>query len=120
LYSSDSAFAVLTNKDILHIQKNSFNNHQVYMTNYGQRAFNKDYRIWVAEDATGQIKYVALFNLKDVMANITFNTQWELWKGKFKGTELWTKEITNVNQDVLAGENIPPHGVKVFKLEPYK
>ena len=120
LYSSDSAFAVLTNKDILHIQKNSFNNHQVYMTNYGQRAFNKDYRIWVAEDATSQIKYVALFNLKDVMANITFNTQWELWKGKFKGTELWTKEITNVNKDVLAGENIPPHGVKVFKLEPYK
>ena len=90
------------------------------MTNNGQRAFNKDYRIWVAEDVTGKTKYVALFNLKDVNADVAFNTQWELWKRKFKATELWTKEITDINNDVLVGENIPPHGVKIFKLEPYK
>jgi alpha-galactosidase len=117
LYSSDSAFAVLSNKDILHIQKSSFNSHQVYMTNNGQRAFNKNYRIWVAEDMEGKIKYVALFNLEDTTADVKFNTQWELWKGNFKATELWTKEKKLITDNLLIGENIAAHGVKVFKLE---
>jgi alpha-galactosidase len=112
--SSDSAFSVLSNKEILEINKNTINNHQVYQPN--QRADHKDYRIWVAESPDKKSKYIAFFNLKDTPLDLVFKTEWELWNGSYVGLELWTKEQTGTITKDFKVNNIPPHGVKVYRL----
>ena len=116
LHSKDSTFELITNPILLHIQKNSKNNHQLYQPN--QRSDFKDYRFWVAEDNDGKNKYLAVFNLKDTTADIVFKPEWELWKGKFKATECWTSTVIPLVEKELKLINVPAHGVRVFKLEP--
>jgi alpha-galactosidase len=113
--STDSTFELISNKEILNLQKNTVNNHQLYQP--GQRSDFKDYRIWVAEDKNDKSKYVALFNLKDTTADITFKPEWELWKEKFKAKELWTQQIVPVVDRELKALQLPPHGVMVYKFE---
>jgi hypothetical protein len=115
MHSKDSTFDLIGNREILYLQKNTKNNHQLYQPN--QRSDFKDYRIWVADDAGGKSKYVALFNLKDTVADIVFKPEWELWNGKFRATELWTKETVPAFDKELKIVNVPPHGARVYKIE---
>ncbi len=117
LNSNDSTFKILTNAALLELQKNSISNHQVYQPH--QRSDFKDWRIWVAESPNKKIKYVALFNLLDTAATISFNLEWEFWKGNYKTTELWSDNQSMINNGILEANNIPPHGVKIFRLESY-
>lgn len=115
LYSSDSSFTVLTNKEIISIEQNSINNHQLYKP-YGRSDF-VDYRIWTAESPDKKIKYVALFNLKSEPAQLIFNLDWEFWKGNYNATELWSNKVITLNSNELKSEIIPPHGVMIYKLQ---
>ncbi|MDP4261246.1 MAG: glycoside hydrolase family 27 protein [Bacteroidota bacterium] len=112
--SDDSTYMILGNDELLHINKSSINNHQLYLPGWG-RGDNRDTRIWVAESPDKKIKYVALFNLKQQPAEISFRLSWEFWKGKFRATELWTRQ----DKEIVDGEikaTVIPHGVAVFKL----
>jgi Alpha galactosidase C-terminal beta sandwich domain len=112
--SNDSTFDMISNKEILYLQKNTANNHQLYQPN--QRSDFKDYRIWVADDKKSKSKYVALFNLRDTAADIIFKPEWELWKGKFKAKEVWTGQEVTVEKELKALQ-VQPHGVMVYKFE---
>ena len=115
VHSQDSTFELITNKTILHIQKNTSNNHQLYQPN--QRSDFKDFRIWVADDVNGKTKYIALFNLKDTTADITFKPEWELWKGKYKASENWTGEAIPEFETILKATGIPAHGVRLYTID---
>ena len=71
----------------------------------------------MADDVKGKNKYVALFNLKDTVAEIIFKPEWDLWKGNYKATECWTKESISRFDKELKAPNVPPHGVKIYKIE---
>ncbi|TAH03627.1 MAG: glycoside hydrolase family 27 protein [Sphingobacteriales bacterium] len=114
VHSGDSTFELLTNSELLQLQKNSRNNHQLYQPL--QRSDFKNWRIWVANGDNANTYYVGLFNLQDTTAAISFNTEWEFWKGTFKATELWTKETLPVN-GWLHVTGIPAHGVRIYKLQ---
>jgi hypothetical protein len=112
--SDDSTFIILSNDELLRINKSSVNNHQLYLPGWG-RGDNRDTRIWVAESRDKKTKYVALFNLKQEPAEISFRQSWEFWTGKFKATELWTKQ----DKEIVDGEiksMVSPRGVAIFKL----
>jgi len=112
--SPDSSFTLLTNDEILAIQKGSINNHQLYYPH--QRSDFPDYRMWTAESKDRKTKYLALFNLKAEPATIKFDLEWEFWKGKYKATELWTREVYDINTNLFESDEIPAHGVRVYKL----
>lgn len=114
VHSDDSTFIILSNDDLLAINKNSINNHQLYLPGWG-RGDNRNTRIWVAESPDRKTKYVALFNLQQQAADISFHLSWEFWEGRFKATELWTKQDKGIiDRDIKV--NVQPHGVVVFKL----
>ncbi len=112
--SSDSVFAVLSNRELLAIDKHSTNNHQLYQPN--GRSDNRDYRIWVAESPDKKIKYLAFFNLKDTPANITFTLGWEFWNETYTATEIWSNQSIGTVKGKIIAEKINPHGVMVYKL----
>jgi alpha-galactosidase len=115
VHSGDSTFSLLTKKEILHLQKFTSGNHQLYQPN--QRSDFKDYRIWVADDVNGKTKYVALFNLRDTAADVVFKPEWELWKQPMTATELWSNEAHGAVGVELRAEKVPAHGVRVYRLE---
>ncbi len=114
LYLDDSTTSVLINDEVLAINKNSTNNHQLYLPGWG-RGDNKNTRIWVAESIDKKTKWVALFNLKDKTDNINFNLNWEFWNGKYEALELWTNNNFGIIDYSLKAE-VAPHGVAIFKL----
>ena len=114
LWSADSTFALLSNREVLAIDKNSIRNHQLYLPD--SRADNKQYRIWVAESPDRKTKYVALFNLLDHPADLSFKPEWEFWKGRFACTELWTGMDKGILTDVLVAGAVSAHGVALYKL----
>lgn len=112
--SSDSSYTVLTNKEILAINKSSIGNHQLYQPN--GRSDNKDFRIWVAESEDKKTKYVAFFNLKDTPADIAFRLGWESWNGSYSATELWSDSPFGTVKETITANRVSPHGVMVYKL----
>ena len=112
--SSDSAFTVLTNKEILAINKNSINNHQLYQPN--GRSDNKDFRIWVAESPDRKTKYLAFFNLKETPADIIFKMGWEFWAGSYAVKDIWSDEDKGMLTNEVTATRVAPHGVMVYKL----
>lgn len=112
--SSDSVFAVLGNKELLNINKNSINNHQSYQPH--GRSDNKDYRIWIAESPDKKTKYLAFFNLKEIPADIQFRWVWESWQGSYAVKDLWTNEERGVVSKDITASQVAPHGVTVYKL----
>jgi hypothetical protein len=118
MHSKDSTFELISNKEILYLQKNTTNNHQLYQPN--QRSDFKDYRIWVADDKNSKTKYVALFNLKDTVTDISFKPEWELWNGKMKATELWSNESYGTVDKELKADKVPAHGLKIYRFEQIK
>ena len=114
LGSSDSTFALLTNAEVLAIDRHSTHNHQLYLPY--SRADDADYRTWVAESPDGKTKYVALFNLRNEPADLAFKPSWEFWKGSFTATDLWTGRSVGLTNDILKADGVPAHGVALFKL----
>lgn len=112
--SSDTVFALLSNKTLLAIDQNSINNHQVYQPH--QRSDDKDFRIWVAESPDKRDKYVAFFNLKETSASLSFHMNWEFWKGSYTVTDIWSNQGKGIIAGELKAENIPAHGVQVYRL----
>lgn len=115
LFSPESTFAILSNTELLKIQKNTINNHQLYQPK--QRADFADYRIWVAESPDQETKYVAFFNLKNEPAEIEFNMDWEFWTGNYYATELWTGRSGRLKDKKLRSGQIAAHGVEVYRFD---
>ncbi len=98
---------LLTNKEILEIEKTTHCGHQLYRT---------DNEIaWIAPRRDGSAVYVALFNISDKTGNLSFDKcSYDL--GEFTvTTELWSGR--RLKASGMINCKIPKHGAAVFKLE---
>lgn len=112
--SRQEDYDYLTNKTLLHINQNSTNNHQA--ANFVYEGMGRMDRIWLAESADGNEKYIAFFNLGEKPMDLVFYYHWEYWDGNYKVSNIWTGEELGNQSAKITAEQIPAHGVKAFKL----
>lgn len=110
--NDEFTLSLLTNRDILEIEKNSFCAHELYRT--------EEEIMWVAPSINGSEKYVGLFNISDFNKNLKLNlTNFELDASKL-AKELWSgAEITiEAEKDGSKYIDIPvnSHGAAVVRL----
>jgi alpha-galactosidase len=113
----DSTLHLLTNLEVLAVNKNSIHNRQV--TRRSARDGAENMRpgsvVWMAEDPGTGDAYLALFNLADEESGICFNLEWESLRGKFNIRDLWIQQDIGVIQGEVCA-SIPPHGAKLYRL----
>jgi alpha-galactosidase len=117
LQSTAEDYAMLSNKELLYINQNSSNNHQV--DNFTYTGMAKSNRIWIADEPGTKNKYVALFNLSDKEQDIRFELEWEEIRGKFQVRDVWR----NTDEEIITKDvsrKVMPHGAVVLKLTAVK
>jgi len=99
---------ILTNNEVLAVNQNSTNNHEIRAT--------ENEIVWAADDSASGGKFVAFFNLNDT-DNLTIKVNWkELGiSGKHKVRDLWKKEDVGKFSDTFNVE-IKPHGCGLYKV----
>lgn len=105
----DFTTSLLTNPEIISVDKLSLNNHAVVTS--AARA------IWVARPGTGYGYYVALFNLSDQRAVLQYRWDEIGVEGKrFTIRDLWARE----DLETASGLNVtlPPHASALYRLRP--
>jgi len=109
LTSSPATKALLTNPEILAVSQQTTGNRQ---------AFDKfNARVWIADLPGSRDYYVALFNLNDTPAEITYLPAWERRPGTNRVRDLWAR----ADQGVVTGalkRTLPAHGSAIFRLSP--
>ncbi|MCM1544083.1 MAG: alpha-galactosidase [Ruminococcus sp.] len=99
--------AVITNRDILDLDRFSVNNRQLYR--------NETEAAWACTDKNGN-DVLAIFNLADDEREITFNLAEYGFDGEYNATDLWTNEAHEAMQGE-ASFKIRPHAVKALRLQ---
>ena len=98
---------LLTNRDVLEIEKLTHCSHQLYRTS--------EEIAWIAPCREGKNLYIALFNISEEKKSLHLPfADYDLPKA-VKATELWTKKEFN-GVDELAAE-VSAHAAAVFKIE---
>ena len=94
---------ILTNKNLLDIEKESFSAHPVRT--------DDTQSVWIAprKDATGV--YVALFNLSEAEKSVSVSAHEIEIEGK-SAFEIWTEKETDPKNGI--SETIPPHDARVY------
>ncbi|MCU0322010.1 MAG: glycoside hydrolase family 27 protein [Chitinophagaceae bacterium] len=117
IQSTKEDFEIISNKELIYINQNTTNNHQV--DNFIYSGSSKNNRIWIADEAGTQNKYLCFFNLSDKEQNITMNLEWEEIRGRFQIRDIWKHS----NEEITDGEitrKVPAHGSVVLKLTKIK
>ncbi len=111
LSSNDTTLSYFTNPEVLAVNQNSKENHQVLKRN-GQA-------VWVATDNDTGDKYVAMFNMTEKKRSVNFKLEQVSLRGSFAVRDLWLrKDIGKVSQTLKA--EIEPHGAVLYKLSKEK
>lgn len=101
-------FQLLTNEQVLAVNQNSNNNHEIRAT--------ENEIIWVADDPTSDAKYVAMFNVSDNNMKQVKVTWAELGiTGKQTIRNLWNNKNIG-NYQVSFEASINPHGCGFYKI----
>ena len=114
LSSNLEDFEMISNKELIHINQTSIGNRQT--ANFVYEGMGRKDRIWLAESEDGNEKYIAFFNLGEEPRDLQFYFHWEYWDGTYEIIDLWSNENRGVFSEEFTATNIPPHGVKVFKM----
>ena len=110
LSSPDSTFLLLTNDEVLYVDQNSKDNHQVESKD-GKQGFV----IWMAKDKKSDDRFLAMFNLSSKTNSVCFDPAKENLQGPFKVRDLWKhKFIVTAEREICA--KIPPHGAVLYRL----
>jgi len=97
----------LLNEEILEVNQNSENNHQVFI--------GKESRVWIADVPGTKNKYLALFNLSAEEQEVVFDFFWEKLQGEYQLRDLWLKEdIDKVSNKIT--QLLAPHSAKIYRL----
>ncbi len=114
LTSDAETFTLLTNDEVLTVNQHGTNPRQVV----GSTHKDDSLRVWVSDAPDGG-RYVALFNLRDEAAAVTFDLVWEEMRGTWTVRNLWRHE----DEAPVTGKltrTLPPHGSAIFKLNAVK
>lgn len=95
------------NDEIIAIDQHSTDNRQVFK--------NKSYAIWTATVPETGERYIALFNLLDHPAEVSFDMEWESLRGKYHARDLWKRKDVGVVEGKLSA-HLGAHDATVFKL----
>lgn len=97
---------LLTNKEVLRLNKHSKGARQVMRT--------QDSAVWMSEDEDGSV-YVAFFNLSfaHIEVGVSFRQLGIL--GEYKGMELWSHEKMAFKEERVSSV-LPPHGASLYKM----
>jgi len=103
--------ALITNDEVLRVNQNSANNHQV--TNNGSQI------VWYADDPGTPNFYLALFNTAGSAANVTvtLSTVGVAAGESRRFRDLWTKTDLGVFSNQFSA-SVPAHGARVYKVTP--
>lgn len=106
----DFTLSLVTNAELLNIEKQSYCAHQLWRKNSG----DCEQIAWFAPTVSGDTWYLALFNAgeKDTAISVNLN---ELGIAPTKAYDIWEKTSVNVGETVTVKVN--PHGVCLLKLE---
>jgi len=107
LSTPDSIIALFQNEDLLYVNQNSHNGRQVL--------HDGDLVVWIAEDQHSEDYFLAMFNLGDGSKVMTYDLEWEMIRGDYEATDLWTKESWQVKDEILES-NLKPHASVIFRL----
>jgi alpha-galactosidase len=114
--SDDWTLSLITNEEVLAVNQHSRRNHQLFNAN-GLVA-------WAAEDETGRVGYLAVFNTADrgegdPAAGLAVPVALaELrWRGECAVRDLWTKKDIGPASGEFAPV-IPWHGAGLYRLTP--
>ena len=99
------------NDEIIAVNQNSTDNRQVFK--------NKNYAIWIAKVPETGEHYIALFNLQDKPATVTFNMELESLRGKYMARDLWKRENIGTIEGKLSAK-LGAHDAAIFKLTEMK
>ena len=108
LENDELTLQLLTNDEVLAVNQNSINNHEL-------KAFDGEI-VWVADDPVSGAKYVALFNIDD-QKDLDIEVSWEELSisGDYTVRDLWKKiNIGKFSNNISA--SVPPHGARLYKL----
>ena len=98
---------LLTNADVLEIEKTTHCGHQLYRT-------EKEIA-WIAPRRDGKGIYVALFNISEKTATVGFALEAYDLEGYSKVKELWSGKESKVKQELR--KRVPAHGAAIFYLQ---
>lgn len=98
---------LLTNADVLEIEKTTHCGHQLYRT-------EKEIA-WIAPRRDGKGVYVALFNISEKTATVGFALEAYDLEGYSKARELWSGKESKVKQELK--KRVPAHGAAIFYLQ---
>lgn len=106
--NDDFTLKLLTNTEVLEIQKKTYCAHQLYR--------NETEIAWLAPSKDSNECYLALFNISDKKKTVRFKMEdYELEKYT-QAKELWTKENKKIS-DTFIEQEINAHGAAVFLLK---
>ena len=102
--NDDFTLELLTNEEVLAIEKESHCAHQLYR--------NEDEIAWIAPRKDGRGIYAAVFNISDAEKEISFDTEAADLEGYDNVKELWSKDEFK-NAPVIS-RKIAAHGAAVY------
>ncbi|QGY43358.1 alpha-galactosidase [Maribellus comscasis] len=106
--NDDFTLSLITNKDILNVNQNSTNNHELKN--------EKGLIVWTANVPNSKDKYLAFFNSNDKETRVISVTMKELGlNNSTTVTNLWSKEKETVKNEKII-KKIAPHASAIFRL----
>lgn len=107
LSSPEKSLAFLKNREVLAVNQDSADNRQVYR--------NDTSACWIATEPRTGDRYVALFNLKDAIAPVTFDLRAEMLRGTYRVRDLWKQQHLEPVEGKLTVK-LGPHGAGLYRL----
>lgn len=105
--NDDFTLALLTNNEVLEIQKQSYCAHQLSRTD--------EEIIWIAPRKDGQGTYLALFNISNEPKNITVDLECIDMEQAQKARDLWNKKNVEITNDSIIA-TVHPHGAAAYLI----
>jgi hypothetical protein len=102
---SKDEFQLITNSEVLAVNQNSANNHQLFR--------DGDKVAWIADVPESRNKYVALFNLGEKETTIEVSAKELGFTEPFSIRNLWEKKDLSNNAGSLI-QTLPPHGAGIY------
>jgi hypothetical protein len=113
LSSSESTFELLTNDEVIAVNQRGRRPRQLL----GHSHRDDTLRVWVSDAGSSQARYIALFNLRDEPATVSFKLKWEEMPGSWTLRNLWTHRDEGII-DREVSRQLPPHGSALLLLMP--
>ena len=103
----DSILAMITNREAINVNQNSWNNRQIIR--------NSKMAAWLADEQETNAKFLALFNLSDSVLSAEIDFRSESLDSIISFRDLWLNKDIGVYKDSFT-VHLDPHGAVLYRL----